>query len=128
MQSNIQRGFSTSAANSTCQLSTTMLAEPNSPWEFYSVLRLDPQTRTRERVAQTINPDAKGDIFEIVPEVAPLDNEVVIRKLAPSAFWGTPLVSFLRSEHVDTLLVCGESTSGCVRATVMDGRLTASTR
>src|SRR5215471_3076647 len=66
---------------------TTMLAEPNSPWEFYSVLRLNAQTRTRERVAQTINPDAKGDIFEIVSEVAPLDNEVVIRKLAPSAFW-----------------------------------------
>jgi nicotinamidase-related amidase len=99
---------------------TTMLAEPNSPWEFYSVLRLNAQTRTRERISQTINPDAKGDIFEIVPELAPLDNEVVIRKLAPSAFWGTPLVSFLQSEQVDTLLVCGESTSGCVRATVID--------
>jgi maleamate amidohydrolase len=60
------------------------------------------------------------DPFEIVPEVAPADTEPVIRKAAPSAFWGTPLVGYLNQMRVDTVLVLGESTSGCIRATVVD--------
>ncbi|MFC1962593.1 isochorismatase family protein [Chloroflexota bacterium] len=58
---------------------------------------------------------------EIVSEVAPIKGELVIRKAAPSAFQGTPLSFMLRSMDIDTLIVCGESTSGCVRATVVDG-------
>ena len=58
---------------------------------------------------------------EIVDEVAPIQGELVLRKSAPSAFWGTPLVGQLNYLGVDTLLVAGESTSGCVRATVVDG-------
>lgn len=57
---------------------------------------------------------------EIVREVAPLGGEVVIEKLKPSAFHGTPLLGFLVYLQVDTLLVCGCVTSGCVRATVVD--------
>jgi nicotinamidase-related amidase len=57
---------------------------------------------------------------EIVPEVAPWPGELVLRKSAPSAFWGTPLIGQLNYLDVDTLLVAGESTSGCVRATVVD--------
>jgi nicotinamidase-related amidase len=60
------------------------------------------------------------DPFEIVPEVAPIGDEPVIRKAAPSAFWGTPLVAYLNQMRVDTTIVVGESTSGCVRATVVD--------
>lgn len=60
--------------------------------------------------------------YEIVDEVAPIDGEVVLRKTAPSAFWGTPLRGLLTSLHVDTLVVAGESTSGCVRATVVDAK------
>jgi nicotinamidase-related amidase len=60
--------------------------------------------------------------YEIIDEVAPLDGEAVIRKSSPSAFWGTPLIGHLRYLDVDTLIVAGESTSGCVRATVVDGR------
>jgi nicotinamidase-related amidase len=60
--------------------------------------------------------------FDIVDEVAPLPGEVCLRKTSPSAFWGTPLIGHLTANRVDTLLVCGESTSGCVRATVVDGR------
>ena len=59
--------------------------------------------------------------FDIVEQVAPIEGEVVFRKSAPSAFWGTALIPHLRYIDVDTLIVCGESTSGCVRATVVDG-------
>jgi maleamate amidohydrolase len=57
---------------------------------------------------------------DIVDEVAPIAGELVLRKTAPSAFWGTPLVAHLNYLDVDTLLVAGESTSGCVRASVID--------
>jgi maleamate amidohydrolase len=46
--------------------------------------------------------------------------EVVIRKTKPSAFFGTPLASYLVELGVDTLLVGGTTTSGCVRASVID--------
>lgn len=57
---------------------------------------------------------------EIVKEIAPAPQDVVILKTKPSAFFGTPLLSFLFDLKVDTLMVCGVSTSGCVRATVID--------
>lgn len=57
---------------------------------------------------------------EIVAEIAPQPQDVVILKTKPSAFFGTPLLSFLIDLKVDTLIVCGVSTSGCVRATVVD--------
>lgn len=59
--------------------------------------------------------------YDIVEEVAPLPGEPVFRKASPSAFWGTPLIGQLVYLGVDTLIVAGESTSGCVRATVVDG-------
>jgi maleamate amidohydrolase len=58
---------------------------------------------------------------EIVPEARPLPGEAVIEKSAPSAFWGTPLIAHLRQLDVDTVLVAGMATSGCVRASVIDG-------
>ena len=58
--------------------------------------------------------------YEIIPEVGPIEGETVINKISSSAFWGTPLVGQLIKNQVDTLIVCGESTSGCVRATVVD--------
>ena len=57
---------------------------------------------------------------DIVREIAPIAGEYVIYKLRPSVFFGTPLVSILTSLEVDTLIVCGTTTSGCVRATVVD--------
>ena len=57
----------------------------------------------------------------IVPDVAPLPRELVIKKQKPSAFFGTPLMSYLVDLKVDTLLITGVSTSGCVRASVIDG-------
>ncbi|MFI6348620.1 isochorismatase family protein [Streptomyces sp. NPDC050560] len=58
--------------------------------------------------------------YAIKEEVAPLPGEPVLRKAAPSAFFGTPLAPLLRQWGVDGVLVAGETTSGCVRATVVD--------
>lgn len=59
--------------------------------------------------------------FNIIDEVQPRPEDVVIMKEAPSAFWSTPLLAHLVSLGVDSLIVGGESTSGCLRATVVDG-------
>jgi nicotinamidase-related amidase len=58
--------------------------------------------------------------MEIVKEIAPQPPDIVIQKQKPSGFFGTPLQSVLNDYGVDTLLVTGGSTSGCVRATVID--------
>jgi len=57
---------------------------------------------------------------QIVSELEPLKGEYVIRKTQPSAFFGTSLSGWLVSKGVDTLLVTGCTTSGCVRASVVD--------
>ena len=59
--------------------------------------------------------------YEIIDEVAPIEGETVLRKSSPSAFWGTPLAGHLNYLDADTIIVCGESTSGCVRSSVVDG-------
>jgi maleamate amidohydrolase len=60
--------------------------------------------------------------YDIVNEVAPLPGEAVLRKAAPSGFFGTLLAAHLNALRVDGIILCGESTSGCVRATCVDGR------
>ncbi|MDQ1661758.1 MAG: hypothetical protein QOJ68_1738 [Blastococcus sp.] len=57
---------------------------------------------------------------DVVDELAPLPHEIVLRKGRPSAFFGTMLTSYLLDLGADTLVVCGTTTSGCVRATVTD--------
>ena len=59
-------------------------------------------------------------VDDIVAEIAPLPQDVIIRKTKPSVFFGTPFLSLLQLLKVDSLLVCGGTTSGCVRATVLD--------
>jgi maleamate amidohydrolase len=59
-------------------------------------------------------------MFDIVDDVAPIEGETFLRKSSPSPFFGTPLVGQLNALGVDTVIVAGESTSGCVRATVVD--------
>jgi maleamate amidohydrolase len=95
---------------------STDLSEPNiQPWAKAgrsSAARPSPDPDLQARHAHG---------FEIVDEVAPLDGELVVRKSSPSAFFGTPLQAHLTSLGIDTLIVAGESTSGCVRAAVVDG-------
>jgi nicotinamidase-related amidase len=57
---------------------------------------------------------------EIIVELAPQAGDRVIRKWRPSAFFRTDLEVFLGAQRIDTLLCCGTSVSGCVRATVID--------
>ncbi|AZY53515.1 isochorismatase family protein [Bordetella avium] len=81
--------------------------------------------------------DADGNIFSIkvpgmltlkehshasaiVPELAPEAGEYVVRKATPSAFFGTMLAPWLAQRGVQTLVVAGATTSGCVRASVVD--------
>jgi nicotinamidase-related amidase len=52
--------------------------------------------------------------------IAPRPDEPVLTKLFASAFFGTPLAAMLAAHGADTVIVCGASTSGCVRATVVD--------
>jgi len=56
----------------------------------------------------------------IVPEIAPGPQDLVIGKQKPSAFHGTPLLDYLVHLGCDSLLVTGTTTSGCVRASVVD--------
>lgn len=58
--------------------------------------------------------------YDIRPEFQPQPGDLVIRKLRASAFFGTPLIAHLTQLGVQTVIICGESTSGCVRATVLD--------
>ena len=57
---------------------------------------------------------------EIISGLSPADGELVVRKTLPSAFFGTGLAPWLTTRSVQTLLVAGETTSGYVRASVVD--------
>ncbi len=65
-------------------------------------------------------PSQDPELFGIYPEFAPQPQDVVIYKQRASAFQGTPLLSHLNLLGIKSLIVCGESTSGCVRASVVD--------
>ena len=54
------------------------------------------------------------------PSLQPLDDELVVSKQFASAFFGTSLSEILSASGIDTLLITGLSTSGCVRATALD--------
>ncbi len=57
---------------------------------------------------------------EIVEEIKPEENDIIISKRYPSAFFGTHLMTHLNILRVDSLIVTGCTTSGCIRATVID--------
>lgn len=64
--------------------------------------------------------DRGSPLGEFPPELKPHDDEIVITKQYPSAFFGTPLASILTTLGVDSLLIAGVTTSGCVRASALD--------
>jgi maleamate amidohydrolase len=57
---------------------------------------------------------------EIDPRLERREDETVILKKGPSAFFGTNLPSVLISQGVDTVVLCGATTSGCIRASAID--------
>jgi maleamate amidohydrolase len=96
----------------------TGLAEEDSGIPGWSARRGGRSARSqRDPAAQ----DRHQRRYDIAPQAGPLPGEVVLRKTAPSAFFGTPLLAHLVAEGIDTLIVVGEAVSGCVRATVVDG-------
>ena len=60
------------------------------------------------------------ELYGIKQELAPLPGDLVIYKERASGFFGTPLIAHLRKVGAESLIICGESTSGCVRASTVD--------
>ena len=60
------------------------------------------------------------ELYHIKDELTPLPGELVIYKERASGFFGTPLIAHLRKIGADSLIILGESTSGCVRASTVD--------
>ena len=71
---------------------------------------------TNRTSGRTKRPDA----YTIMPQLSPTSVDLVIMKERASAFFGTALIAHLIRMGIRTLIVCGESTSGCVRASVVD--------
>lgn len=76
------------------------------------------QGRLAAKVPAIMTVAAKG--YEFPPEIAPRESDILLPKRHPSAFFGTPLASYLIDSEADTLIVTGCSTSGCVRGSVVD--------
>ncbi len=72
-------------------------------------------TATRRQRVQT-----DPALYAIKSEYKPQVGDVVITKQRASGFYGTPLLAHLTQLGVQSLIVCGESTSGCVRASAVD--------
>ena len=62
----------------------------------------------------------EGSPLASFPSGLAADGDLIVVKQYASAFFGTSLASTLRALHVDTVLLCGFSTSGCVRASAVD--------
>jgi nicotinamidase-related amidase len=77
-------------------------------------------SRTDEDVTAPKTTGFNRDGNDIMDEIAPSPQDIVIYKHKPSAFSGTPLSGFLNDLGADSLLVTGTTTSGCVRASVID--------
>ena len=71
---------------------------------------------TTHRKARKLDPQ----VYEIKAEFNPQPQDLIILKERASAFFGTPLIAYLTRLGADSIIVCGESTSGCVRASVVD--------
>jgi maleamate amidohydrolase len=83
------------------------------------------EPRSEAMLGRVTNLAGKGGIssewdLDFVEPLRPREGELVVYKPMASAFFGTPLTTHLRRLGVDTLVIAGESTSGCVRASVVD--------
>ena len=74
--------------------------------------RIHPTNRIRRQ------PDLR--LYRIKEELAPKEGELVVYKKRASAFFGTPLCAFLNELKIDSLFMVGESTSGCLRSSVVE--------
>ncbi|MAF48503.1 MAG: isochorismatase family protein [Rhodospirillales bacterium] len=77
-------------------------------------------SRNKEDLAPPEVRTSNRDGNDIMDEIAPGPKDIVIRKLKPSVFNGTALMGHINNLGADSLIVAGTTTSGCVRATVID--------
>ena len=75
--------------------------------------------RDRIPALNCLTPDSEW--VQVDPALQPIAGELLVEKQWASAFYGTELDAELKAMNVDTLIVTGLTTSGCVRATVVDG-------
>ena len=89
---------------------------------FYCTQDTRPNNRPAGAVSTRRKPIAiePGD-YDIHPAFRPEPSDIIIYKQRASIFQGTPLISHLSLLGVRSLIVCGEATSGCVRASAVDG-------
>lgn len=87
----------------------TMLGSAAASWDGLGIYG--------ERIARRASRSVSNPI---VTQIGPQDSDLVIEKLHASSFSGTPLLSALVCRRIDTVIVAGGSTSGCVRATAVD--------
>ena len=88
---------------------------------FFCTQETRPNNRPRGAVStRDSRPRPADDAYEIYHEFPVEADDVLIKKQRASVFQGTPLVSHLTILDVSSLIVCGESTSGCVRASTVD--------
>lgn len=64
--------------------------------------------------------DRGNPLGDFTPELTPGETDQIVTKQYPSAFFGTSLADKLRAQGIDTCVITGLSTSGCVRATALD--------
>jgi nicotinamidase-related amidase len=89
---------------------------------FFCTQETRPNNRPRGAVSTRQQaPTPAPDGFAIYHEFAVHPEDIVITKQRASIFQGTPLFSHLSLLGINSLIVCGESTSGCVRASAVDG-------
>ncbi len=93
------------------------------PIFFTSVVYRKPEQASvfRQRLPDLNILEAGSQWVQIAQELARQDNEPIVEKHGPSGFFETRLAAQLKHSHADSLVVTGLTTSGCVRATVVDG-------
>lgn len=90
---------------------------------FYSTQETRPQNRPKGAFSTKRNmplPETVEELYGIYHEFKPHPSDVIITKQRASVFQGTPILSHLNLLGIRSLIVCGESTSGCVRASAVD--------
>ena len=90
----------------------------DSPAHIRFNLRMHADVRSGAEPLTYTRPGTPGYAF--VDELAPVGDELVVHKYRSSAFWGTNLDLLLRSNGIETVIVTGATTEGCVESTARD--------
>ncbi len=98
-----------------------MTVLPGRKSESPAQIRFNLRMHLAEAGGEALGYTADGSVGqEILPELAPVDGDLVVKKYRSSAFWGTNLDLLLRSNEIKSLIVTGCTTEGCVESTARD--------